>query len=792
MAAGMSHIGDRALSRRRRGGRVAPPKPGRLAIPGTRERQPFAINDVTPEQAVRMLRTAAYGDLAELDALYDNMFEHDGHMFSVSDSRRLALTGLTEKMLPAAETNQIPKDKQKQADETADFCKQRLSQIEGLRAFLGHMQQSVDRGLRITEVEWDTCPDGVYAPCRFHPLLPSQIKQDPETPGRILIVTPDNDQGVPLDEQTEGKFIVLHRYTRRNNPFVSGLMLMALMWHMYTRWGMRWWGSGLERFGLPILIAEYLQDATDEEKDEILDILENMGANGVGIIRKGTEFQMHHAAMSGRWPHQHLMQFADAQKSKLWLGATLTVEQGDVGSHALGQEHQEVKRDRLEEDIILESEMMGQLLGPMVRYAFGPDAWVPCFRRVIEDAKDLADTATWLSSVMSSTGVKPTVGWVVNMFGIEVPKGTELKDPVPGGSFVGSAFAGGVPHSERHAAACVCGDEVVTPHRALETIASRKRTAIAKILPWVFTAVLASRAHTENVFGAIQEAIAPAGDLSTVLHGLPDTFDRLPIDDVVELNSQFLLATHLAGMNQSPRRVTAHAEGRIDFDRLPYLEAIEALRERLGLDPETNLELDAAARSRAWRVAGVWNMQLLSSVHRELIDAIETGETSRDFRLRVPAMAEAGGWSGPNPWHADLVYYQNAVMAYGAGHYRQSIEFGVRAWRFVGRGDSCPICEPEIGKVYPIEDVDRMPPLHFWCDCEREDVFDDEPLEGELTSSADVENEALVQARSKRSGFKWDPRQYADLEPVNLSEFPEELQSAFEAFARTHGWEIAA
>ncbi len=776
-----------------------------MAIPGTRERQPFAINDVTPEQAVRMLRTAAYGDLAEFNALFDEMVEHDGHLFSVSDSRRLALTGLPWEILTAAEPSQIPKDEQAQAEKTAEFCKAGIRRIKGFHRLLDHMQQSVDRGLQIAEVEWGDHADGGYGPIEIHPLLPSQIKQDPQVPGRILIVTPDDAQGVPLDEQAEGKFIVMHRYMRKNNPFVSGLMLMALMWHMYTRWGMRWWGAGLERFGLPILIGEYLEDATEDEKEEILGILEDMGANGVGIIRKGTEFKMHHAAMSGRWPHQSLMAFADAQKSKLWLGATLTVEQGEKGSQALGREHQEVKRDRLQEDVLLESAMLDQLLGPMVRYEFGPGAWTPCFRRALEDTTDLVATSTWLGNVLTATGVKPTIGWVVNTFGIQVPKDTKMDAPVPGGALGGGMFSQPIPNAERIAGSRLCGESDITAHRALETIVGRRASAVTKIVPWIFAAVLASRAHTENVLGAAGEMVAEAAALPAAIERLPELVDRLPIEEMVELNRQLLLASQLAGMDQARVRIesrsrrtnsdrgtaiVAHAES-IDFDDLPFLEAIEAFRERLGLAPETFLDLDAQARSRAWRVAGVWDMRLLSMIHRELTEAIETGQTTRDFRLRIPEMAEAEGWSGANPWHADLVHFQNSVMAFSAGQHRQAVEFGVPAWRFVGRGDSCPICLREVGQVYSINDTDRSPPLHFMCDCEREDVFEDELPGVDVASSDRWENEALVASRATRGGFKWDVRAYADLEPLDLASFPEELRAAFRAFGEGHGWEIA-
>lgn len=229
----------------------------------------------------------------------------------------------------------------------------------------------------------------------------------------------------------------------------------------------------------------------------------------------------------------------------------------------------------------------------------------------------------------------------------------------------------------------------------------------------------------------------------------------------------------------------------LDFANIPFTQAIELLRDRLGLDPDTFEELSAQARSRAWRVAGLYNMQLLADVHRELLASIKKGETLRDFRLRLPQMAERRGWTGENPWHAAIVHSQNFMMAHAAGRYEEYREFGVDAWRYVIRsGEACPICEPLAGKVFAMGDRRYFPPLHFNCYCVDEPVFADELRPDEVEDSAGVANPALDDEQSRPSGFKWDVGQYANLEPVDLSQFSQELRPAFEEFAKEQGWEI--
>lgn len=330
---------------------------------------------------------------------------------------------------------------------------------------------------------------------------------------------------------------------------------------------------------------------------------------------------------------------------------------------------------------------------------------------------------------------------------------------------------------------------------------------MGKLSAWIVAAVFASTAHSQNVIAAVQGMIEKRRDSQAALADLPSMIESLPVEDLAELERQFLLAGRLAGMEwarakvesrnvETPRRrnnraaMSAHAD-RIDFPSLPFVEAITMLRDRLNLTPEQFEELDAQARSRAFRVAGVWNMQLLADIHNALTASIERGETVRDFRLALPQMGEQRGWTGENPWHASVVHFQNLAMSHAAGRLAEYTDYGVESWRYASVGDSCPICAPLIGKVFRMSDRRFYPPLHFWCDCEEEPVFEGETLPGEIGDSAEIDNPAMDAEQARPSGFKWDAGQYANLEPVDLSRFPEGLRAAFEGYAKENDWEIA-
>lgn len=330
------------------------------------------------------------------------------------------------------------------------------------------------------------------------------------------------------------------------------------------------------------------------------------------------------------------------------------------------------------------------------------------------------------------------------------------------------------------------------------------------LAPWIRLAVLASQGHAAQVLETV------AGAQWSVASDLAGVFAALPTADMTELQRQVLLAGRLAGMDQINRKIAvsgqrsavsranhrletdatqianarAIPDAQIAFETLPFVEAIKAFEIRLGLNPDDFLRLDAEARSRAFRVAGVYNMQLLATIHAELVASIQRGEAQRDFRLSLPQLAERDGWVGENPWHANVVQFQNVAMASNAGRFEQMQRADVGHWRFVVNGDSCPICLPQMNKVFTLADRKYYPPLHFNCDCDPEPVFEDSV--GDVVRSDAIDNPALHEYQQADSAFAWDPAHYAKLEPLALRGYPTDLQPTFKAFAKQYGWEITS
>jgi len=787
------------------------PKEGRETKDGDTIPQGGVIEALTAAQAVQTLRVVDGTDLSRMHDIFDVMLKRDMALPPVSHTRRLAFTGLPWEVIVAEEATQMDEADRAQAQEIVEWVRGRLQRIEGLDAALEHHALSIDRGPTVTEVEWGTDQDGEYGPIALHPVHPSLLTIDTQEPGRLRVKLGDNDyKGVPINERTPGKYIVHQRYQLGSSILHGGLLRLAVVGHLSKRLTERQWDWVLQNFGGPIVVAKYSATASDTEKKALKKMVSNLVGGGAAITECGTDLELLSGRLVSKGPHGERSKDLKEAYRLMWLGQTLTSDAGDRGTQALGTVHNEVREEYRNDDIRKESETFTRdLLTPMVLCVKGAGAFVPTFSRVVETEQDDEQVVRTFASAINDCGAVIRQSRLAERIGIAMEEGDgDDKDPILPGRKAGAAgLFDSLPQSVTPQQCPHCDAELIA-HRHIDTIAARKGTAASKAAPWIMAVVAAAQLHTNSVLAKVDQTLGSSRDHDVAMRSLPAILDDLSVDDLVELERQFLLATNLAGRDYARQRIDAkerragkashapatelqaHAQGKIDFERLPFETAIEYFRQRLLLDPDAFEQLDAVARSRAWRVAGVYDIAFLAQIRGALAASMEAGETLHDFRRRLPEMAETWGWVGENPHHADIVHYQNFAMSHAAGRYGEYVDADVRYFQIAARGDSCPICESVIGKVFKIGDTLFFTPLHFWCDCEDVPLFAWEFEESGATDSASVDNPAFEDARARASGFRWDVKQYGNYESVQLDRFPAGFHDLIRGLARQHNWEL--
>lgn len=402
---------------------VRAPRPGVLLSPRKADLQrDYPADGLTPQRLVALFRQADAGDLQAQMALFEQMEEKDAHLFSVANTRRLAVTGLPWEIVSAAELPGWRADartagEKSLADAAAQYCDETLRDLPGFEEALAHLSLAVGRNIALVELVWQADRGGVrlaeVVPVEFNRLTLGEM-------GEIRLLTDESrHEGIALPP---GKFIVHTPHVpmahapfagaagrgaggRGTHPERGGLLRVSALAYLGKHFAIKDWLIFAEVFGMPVRIARYSPSATPEEKRELLDMLRQLGADATGIFSKAVELEIIQSRSPGETNlYENLCLYFDREISKAWLGQTLTTDTARMlASAGAAKVHDQVRRD---------------LLAPLVRWRIGPAAPVPHFRRVIDARFEPEKLGRVLDILVNRLGGRVPARWVHAALGI--------------------------------------------------------------------------------------------------------------------------------------------------------------------------------------------------------------------------------------------------------------------------------------------------------------------------------------------------------------------------------------
>ena len=384
------------------------PKLGQVIVPRAEDSvRDYPSAGLTPSRLTAILREADDGSLSTAMQLFEEMEEKDAHLFAVANTRRLALTGLEWQVLSAADVRDGVD--RARAEETAAYCRNTLTEMERFDEALQHLSLAVGRNIAIAEIVWGAT-DGAFRPVDIVPVDPIRIVFSELDRPRILTAE-EPEEGI---EPPPNKFIVHTPHSVSGHPQRGGLLRVTAMVYLAKNLALKDWMIFTEVFGMPVRIARYEPNATPEEKRELLTMLESLGSNAAGIFSRAVELQVIEANRGTIGPpYERLLEFLNREMSKAWLGQTLTTDiSGQKGSIAATQVHETVRQDVLADDMRKEGRTIRRdLLGPLTRLRFGPDAPVPFFRRKLRQPAGAVELADVLNVAVNQLGLKVPSSW---------------------------------------------------------------------------------------------------------------------------------------------------------------------------------------------------------------------------------------------------------------------------------------------------------------------------------------------------------------------------------------------
>jgi phage gp29-like protein len=362
--------------------------------------------NLTPEQVSTIMREADDGYIWRLVDLADESRQRDCHLQSILFSREASVAQLSWQVTPASDRRTDKK--------IAAWCTEWLKGFgadhtgpdpRDLPNLISHLQGAVYYGHATAQILWER-RDGKVIPVGAEPVHARRFCYEPMH-GQLRFW--DNNgpiafPGQDLLEKYPGHFL---QYRPRVNGGVAtreGLMRVLMWAALFRNWALRDWLRLAELAWKPWRIGSYQKGNTDSKrnasKEDIRDLrqaISKLTTTGAAALPDTVSMIVKYAEGGGsisKGLHMELCAYLASEMSKAVLGSTLTVEQGRVGSQALGREHAKRTDTWTEWDARNVSAVLRRmLLAVAVRANYGRHVLIPTFDLITEDAQDFESTA---------------------------------------------------------------------------------------------------------------------------------------------------------------------------------------------------------------------------------------------------------------------------------------------------------------------------------------------------------------------------------------------------------------
>lgn len=486
-----------------------------------RELATHPTRGLTPSRLAGIMDAAEGGDLVAQFDLFEDMEEKDGHIASEMNKRRRACIVEWEVLPP-------PKSPTPQEKKAAAQIDELLQEVPDFEDVLFDVTDAIGKGFACLEIEWHQA-EGFW--------LPKTITHRPQSwfvlhrgyrqELRLRSgTTVDGIAGEPLRALNW----IVHQHKAKSGYVERAALFRQLVWtYLFKNYSVGDLAEFLEIYGIPLRIGKYHNGASEEEKLTLLRALSSIGHNAAGIIPEGMMMEFHAAAQGDPKAFELMMGWCERNQSKVILGATLTSgADGAASTNALGQIHNEVRKDLRDSDIRqLNSTLSRDLVYAIAAVnGLAPDGprRAPVFQLNTQEREDLTAYAQALPALVS-VGLRPTVKWAHEKLGIPMPEaGEQVLGAGP------ALLGGGQPRSPAPSAALSAQPLPDAPPRRMA--AQLARSATPAVGAWL-----------EQVRALVDKAHS----LQDIRDGLDRLLPGMGLDDYAAAMAQALACAQLAG-----------------------------------------------------------------------------------------------------------------------------------------------------------------------------------------------------------------------------------------------------
>lgn len=368
----------------------------------------FAIAGITPSKMGAIVKAACEGNPDDLFTIAEEIEERDPHYRSVLQTRKLAIRKLH------ASVEEVDDDKK--SLEIAELLEKQIKK-PAFRHMVGDLMDAISKGYSIVEMVWDTqntpwtVRDFTWRDPRLFKLHGANQE--------LRIKDDDNQEGLPLEPMN----FIIHVPPLKSGQKSRNGLAMPLVWaYLFKNYTIKDWMAFVEVFGMPIRIGTYGAEASEDDINELIKAVVNIGSDAAAVIPNNMAIEIKDAVgkVSSSEIFSTLADRMDKQISKLVLGQTMTTDDGS--SQAQAKVHDEVREDILVADgQDLADTINEYFIKPFVYLNFGAQDDYPTFKLELIEQEDKTlklDTITKLAPL----GLKVSAKQIYEEYGLRPPE----------------------------------------------------------------------------------------------------------------------------------------------------------------------------------------------------------------------------------------------------------------------------------------------------------------------------------------------------------------------------------
>ncbi len=298
----------------------------------------LGVQTLDPSRLASAFAQADTGHIDEQAKLFSLIEQHDPHIFSELAKRRRAVTGLGWQLNAPKDATQAELDR---TEELADI----LRAIPRFEDAQYDLTDAIGKGISAHEIEWQT--GNTWVPKALH-FVPAYMLRIERTTGEVQYL----NNGMPEPLQPS-KWIV-HEHRSLSGYIEQAALFRVLAWtYAYKAYNALDMQRFLEKYGMPLRLGKYPAGLAQKDRDELLRAVRGIGNDGAGVVPSTMSIEFVQAMKTGSVDDfLSAIEYWERKQSMAILGGTLTSQaDGKTSTNALGQIHNEVRREIMLHDV---------------------------------------------------------------------------------------------------------------------------------------------------------------------------------------------------------------------------------------------------------------------------------------------------------------------------------------------------------------------------------------------------------------------------------------------------------